>query len=165
MEKLKIFKRIAKRQKILYILLFALFLFSNSLSAQNQLNDSLQTVLLNEHNRYRKIVSSQELVWSQSLESSALQWANSLVAKPQIKKDESSSYGENVYWCEIGMPSENVVAFWASGQRYYYGENYKHSNPYLFKNYLQIISTEITEVGCVMVISKSKREVWICRYK
>jgi len=164
MKKINIFTQITKRQKNLSVLLFILIFLITSLSAQNQLNDSLKTVILSEHNRYRKIVSSQEIVWSQRLENSALQWANSLVDKPQIKKDESSSYGENVYWCEIGTPSENVVAFWASGQRYYYGENYNHSNPHLFRNYLQIISTEITEVGCVMVISKSKREVWLCRY-
>ncbi len=148
---------------ILFMLFFIISLTNNSLSAQNKLNDSIKTELLNEHNRYRKIVGSPELTWSESLESSALQWANSLVERPQIKKDVSSSYGENVYWCEETQP-ENVVAFWASGQKYYYGENYNHANPYLFQNYLQIISTETTEVGCVMVISKSKREVWLCRY-
>jgi len=165
MKNWKPIKQIQKKQIYSYILLLLLVSISNSILAQNQLNDSLKTVLLNEHNRYRKIVSSPELVWSQTLENSALQWANRLVDKPQIKKDESSSYGENVYWCNIGTPAENVVAFWASGQKYYYGENYKHHNPYLFQNYLQIISSEITEVGCVMVISKSKREVWLCRYK
>jgi len=158
-------KQISIRLIPFYALLFILFFINNSLSAQSQLNDSLKTLLLNEHNRYRKIVSSPEIVWSQTLESSALQWANSLVENPQIKKDESSSLGENVYWCQLGTPAEDVVAFWASGQRYYYGENYKHHNPYLFQNYLQIISTETTEVGCVMVISKSKREVWLCKYK
>ncbi len=134
-----------------------------SLFAQNKLDDAGKTEILDVHNKYRKIVGSPDLVWSNELEASALNWANSMVEKPQ-SRISNTVYGENVYWGEIGSETKDVVFFWASEVCYYHGEEITKKNKYKFERYTQIIWAETTEIGCAMVVNKADREIWVCHY-
>jgi uncharacterized protein YkwD len=125
--------------------------------------------LLTLHNQYRAEVGTAPLQWDASLQASAQQWADQMLATGSRDHDASiqGQIGENLYWdasSATGQPAAKLEA--ASAPRSWYGEK-----GYLGGHYTQMVWKDTTNVGCG-VAAKSERQgdmenntqVVVCRY-
>lgn len=137
---------------------------SNSLVfAQETFTDSLKSMLLSEHNFYRKVVGANDLIWSLDLESEAQNYATGIALNPNLYS-KNTNYGVNIYRSIDAPDPVLVVKSWANEQRYYYGQEISQTNILIFQHYTQIIWKQTISVGCAMAKTKGELYIIVCLY-
>jgi uncharacterized protein YkwD len=121
------------------------------------------------HNQYRAEVGNAPLQWDASLQASAQQWADHLLATGGKEHDPSinGKLGENIYrqgnqaW---GMPAETLDPAAAA-------HNWYQEKGYLGGHYTQMVWKASTKVGCGVATKSEKngdaednKQVIVCRY-
>jgi pathogenesis-related protein 1 len=125
--------------------------------------------ILELHNQYRAEVGTPALQWDASLEASAQQWADHLLATGSRDHDPSirGQIGENLYWSDnwaVGGPAPTLDPTAAASSWY-------TEKGYLGKHYTQMVWRDSTKVGCGVANSTEKQgdkeineQVVVCRY-
>lgn len=141
---------------------------SNSISGQVSriyFSEQDKIAILNTHNSERKQVGNSDLIWDNSLEEFAANWASTLAYRDNgLSHRPNNRYGENCYWTgakEI-QPEEAILAFNEEKHDYQYGpvtaSNYKVTG-----HYTQVIWYKTRRVGCAAVTASSGIFV-VCNY-
>lgn len=149
----------------------AFWLFSGcSISIHGQVSriyfsEQDKTTILNAHNSERKEVGNSPLIWDNSLEEFAANWALTLANRDNgLSHRPNNRYGENCYWTgarEI-EPEEAILAFNYEKNDYHYGpvtsSNFRGTG-----HYTQVVWYRTTKVGCASVTASSGIFV-VCNY-
>ena len=122
----------------------------------------VQRDLLAAHNAVRAKVKAPPLTWSRTLESSARQWAEKLLATGEFGHRPDSSYGQNLFEIRGRTASATqVVENWASEARDYDAASNRCRG--VCGHYTQIVWRNTRQVGCA-VAGTARRQVWVCDY-
>jgi Cysteine-rich secretory protein family/LysM domain len=129
-------------------------------------NQMIQEILA-AHNSYRSQVGVPNLQWSNSLASSAQQWANQLAATHTFK--HSGRGGENIWMGTAGHYSRTqMVGSWGDEKRYFVPNgtfpNVSSTGNWAdVGHYTQVVWRNTTEVGCA-IASDGNNEYLVCQY-
>lgn len=141
---------------------------SNSIDGQVSrvyFSEQDKIAILNTHNSERKLVGNSDLIWDNSLEEFAANWASTLAYRDNgLSHRPNNRYGENCYWTgakEI-QPEEAILAFNEEKHDYNYGP-VTASNYTVTGHYTQVIWYRTTRVGCAAVTASSGIFV-VCNY-
>ncbi len=133
-------------------------------------SDEVEARLLAAHNRERAQANTRPLIWSETLEAEARDWAVDLIDSGRFAHDpRPHGHGENLWmgWGDRVFTPEDMVGDWIEERRDY--------RPGVFPNvsrtgdwvavghYTQLIWRDTTHVGCA-VASRGDRAVLACRY-
>ncbi|WP_428150960.1 CAP family protein [Brevundimonas sp.] len=133
-------------------------------------SDEVEARLLAAHNRERAQANARPLIWSDTLEAEARDWAVELIDSDRFAHDpRPHGHGENLWmgWGERVFTPEDMVGDWIEERRDY--------RPGVFPNvsrtgdwvavghYTQLIWRDTTHVGCA-VASRGDRSILACRY-
>ena len=133
-------------------------------------SDEIEARLLDAHNRERAQANARPLIWSETLETEAREWAVDLIDSDRFAHDpRPHGHGENLWmgWGPRDFSPEDMVGDWIKERRDY--------RPGLFPNvsrtgdwvavghYTQLIWRDTTHVGCA-VESRGDRSLLACRY-
>jgi uncharacterized protein YkwD len=114
------------------------------------------------HNSFRTLHQAPKLSWSQQLAESAEAWAKSCPSRHSF--GTFGNYGENIFWANYPMSSEEVVEFWYKEEK-----KYNYDNPvFSIKtgHFSQVIWKSSLKVGCGSY-DKCPGElgyIWVCHY-
>ena len=126
--------------------------------------------LLEAHNLERARVGASSLIWSDSLEAEAREWAVTLIDSGRFAHDtRRHGHGENLWmgWGARYFTPESMVGGWI--------EEREHYRPGVFPNvsrtgdwvavghYTQLIWSGTTHVGCA-IETRGDRSILACRY-
>jgi len=140
-----------------------LVLLNFSAVAQIELSDGEKAEFLSRHNFFRKIVSVNELIWSEDLEEIAITEANKIAQNP-YSADLTTSYGINLYRSSKRPSPKEVVNYWAAEQRYYHGEIISERNKMDFGHYTQLVWSQSVSIGCAISQTKGGTFIIVCIY-
>ncbi|WP_309627209.1 CAP domain-containing protein [Brevundimonas sp.] len=133
-------------------------------------SDEVEARLLAAHNRARAQDNARPLIWSETLEAEARDWAVELIDSGRFAHDpRPHGHGENLWmgWGARAFTPEDMVGDWVKERASY--------RPGVFPNvsrtgdwiavghYTQLIWRDTTHVGCA-VESRGDRAVLACRY-
>lgn len=118
--------------------------------------------LVSAHNLVRSRLGVPPLNWSNNLEKTAQDWANTLIQSGEFRHRSYSQYGENIYEISNGYATPHrVVEAWVSeAKNYEYSAN---SCSEVCGHYTQVVWRDTKAVGCG-VARDAKREIWVCNY-
>lgn len=139
------------------LLVFAVF------SVYAQLTQQEKEEFIKVHNNYRNEQGIAPLVWSDTLEKAAQNWAD-FIASKDLLAHSTMGYGENIFRSNYKPSPKEVVDSWASEKQYYNGETIDYNNYNLFGHYTQIIWSETKYVGCAYAVSKKGYYYYVCEY-
>lgn len=143
---------------------------SNQVSASTS-GPSAETLeeILAAHNRYRSEVGVGPLVWSDTLATSAQDWANHLATTDTFAHSASNDYGENLWKGTAGaFSATQMVDTWGSEQQYFiddapFPDVSTTGNWSDVGHYTQLVWEETTEVGCALATGNGW-DVLVCQY-
>ncbi|MEW6491200.1 MAG: CAP domain-containing protein [Cyanobacteriota bacterium] len=121
--------------------------------------------ILAAHNQYRKAVGATPLKWSDSLASSAQEWALELASNDSMGHS-STDYGENIWAGTAGAysPTEMVDSWGEEKQYFVPGNSFPDScQGGDCGHYTQIIWSKTKEVGCGLA-SSAENDYFVCQY-
>ena len=133
-------------------------------------SNEIEARLLIAHNRERANANARPLIWSETLEAEAREWATDLIDSGRFAHDpRPHGHGENLWmgWGDRRFTPEDMVGGWIEERRDY--------RPGVFPNvsrtgdwvavghYTQLIWRGTTHVGCA-VESRGDRSILACRY-
>ena len=135
------------------------------------LGASIQTRLLQAHNRERALVGSAPLRWNPQLQQAAAAYARQLAATGRFQHATAESlmgHGENLWEGTRGtFTPERMVANWSSGSRFFQPGNFpdvsRTGNWMDVAHYTQIIWPQSHSVGCA-ISSSARFDYLVCRY-
>lgn len=132
---------------------------------------SIESRLLQAHNRERALVGSAPLQWDPQLQAVAAAYAEELAATGHFQHATSESLmdqGENLWKGTRGVfTPECMVGGWASGRRFFqpgvFPDVSRTGNWVDVGHYTQIIWPQTQSVGCA-ISSSPNFEYLVCRY-
>ena len=143
---------------------------SNNNSNSNSTSSLAQerTDALASHNNERKLLyTNGDLVWSNTVELSAQNYANTL-AQNGTFTHSNNSYGENLYASSSSATLKNGVDSWISEKSAYSYASNSCVNNRVCGHYTQVIWKNTTEVGCAKAIYQTGQyqgwTVVVCQY-
>ncbi|KAL0754342.1 hypothetical protein Bca101_092010 [Brassica carinata] len=129
-------------------------------------HDSLQ--FLFRHNLVRAARFEPPLIWDQTLQNYAQNWANQRKSDCALQhsfQDGEFTLGENIFWGYGAnwSPADAVVA-WASEKRFYhYGSNSCDSGQ-MCGHYTQLVWKDTRKIGCARVVCDNGGIFMTCNY-
>ena len=133
-------------------------------------SDEVEARLLAAHNRERAQANTRPLIWSDTLEAEARDWAVDLIDSGRFAHDpRPHGHGENLWmgWGERVFTPEDMVGDWIEERRDYRPgvcPNVSRTGDWVaVGHYTQLIWRDTTHVGCA-VASRGDRAVLACRY-
>jgi uncharacterized protein YkwD len=125
--------------------------------------------ILNAHNLLRAEVGVAPLAWSDTLATSAQDWADHLAARDEFTHSTGDTYGENLWKGTAGHYSlTDMVNSWGEEKQYF-----NPGNPFPdvsttgnwadVGHYTQIVWRDTVEVGCGLA-SGNGWDVLVCQY-
>lgn len=135
------------------------------------LGPSIESRLLQTHNRERALVGSAPLRWDPQLQAAAAAYARELAATGRFQHARAESLtgqGENLWEGTRGVYSpERMLADWASGSRFFqpgvFPNVSRTGNWHDVGHYTQIIWPQTHSVGCA-ISSSAAFDYLVCRY-
>jgi len=117
------------------------------LVAQNDFNQSI----LERHNHWRSNKGVQPLKWSNALEASAIDWANTLARQCDMRHSDGN-YGENLFMGTKGYYGPvDAVDSWMSEEEFYDERTNSCEKNKVCGHYTQVIWSTTTDLGCARV--------------
>ena len=137
-----------------------------SVLAQNtgsKLSNSEANEMVEEHNKWRADVGTEELTWSVELAEIAQEWADIIAEDCNIRHSDIE-YGENLYWSSAASIPKDAVDLWAEEKKHYHGQKITENNYLKVGHYTQMVWYNTTKVGCGKATCEDGTEVWVCNY-
>jgi len=137
--------------------------------AKGSTNDRMREEVLAVHNKYRAELEIPPLVWSETLEAHATQWANYLARSGgKLCHSKYPGEGENLWTGTANYYSNTQkVEYWASRKKFFKSGIFPYvsttGNWLDVGHYSQMIWRRTTEVGCAKA-SAGTQDVFVCRY-
>ena len=133
-------------------------------SGQDQPHDKALREILAAHNEARARVGAPPLAWSDSLETVARKWAESLLANRKFEHQQHSPYGENLFEARgATFPAASVVGTWVNEARDFDEKTNTCRTGAVCGHYTQVVWRNTRQVGCGVARGRG-REVWVCEY-
>lgn len=133
-------------------------------------SNQVEARLLIAHNRERAQSNAQPLIWSETLEAEARDWAIDLINSGRFAHDpRPHGHGENLWmgWGNRVFTPEDMVGDWVAERRVYrFGvfPNVSRTGDWVaVGHYTQLIWRGTTHVGCA-IASRGDRSILACRY-
>ena len=132
--------------------------------------EQMAVEFLKGHNKARRAVKVQPLVWNKGLAEVAENWARKLAQKCDGLVHSKNPYGENIAAAWGGAPRSGVDVsnMWIKEKQWY---NYRTNSCQTGKvcgHYTQVVWKRSTEVGCgkasCTMDSGAKKTYWVCNY-
>ncbi|SFV62830.1 SCP-like family protein [hydrothermal vent metagenome] len=122
---------------------------------------------VSRHNEIRaEVFNGSSVVWSDTVATTAQDYANYLANTGNWEHDISSGYGENLYVTSENPSYEEAINYWYQEKKNYNYEN--NSCNGTCGHYTQIIWKDTTEIGCGKAIyTTGNMKNWtvvVCRY-
>lgn len=125
-----------------------------------------KTLILEVHNHYRNSIGIKDLIWSETLASSAQQWADYL-ARRTVFHHSQGEYGENIWQGSAGYYSQkDMIDHWASEKQFYLpGKPYPNDcqRGKICGHYTQIVWRDTQVVGCGLASARDV-DYFVCQY-
>ncbi len=150
--------------KFVIIILFLSFISADSINVRTSLSANEQTQIVDAHNKWRVMVGTDDLKWSDELASEAQAWANKLAKRSCRMRHSTSESGENLFWTSGNASPEEVVDDWATEKEFYRGGKIRSSKVAKYGHYTQIVWYNTKYVGCGMAKCKNGHQIWVCNY-
>ncbi|MBU3715014.1 MAG: hypothetical protein FGM46_08720 [Ferruginibacter sp.] len=158
--------------RYLILLFFIQFVIStNSSYAQTRLhfNQNDINLILEEHNKERRIIGSENLTWDYELADYAYEWASNLAKINNgiwhRTHDYGKNYGENIaYYYGKTYTADYGVKLWNTEKKDYIYSPISYSNFNQTGHYTQIIWENTQRVGCACAISTTGAYFYVCNY-
>jgi len=136
---------------------------STPIATATEKQDALST-----HNNERKIFyNNGDLIWSDTLEKSAQDYANTLAQSGEFKHS-GIGYGENLYASSYSSALKDGIVNWINEKSNYTYSTNSCKNNAICGHYTQVIWENTTEVGCARAIYKAGTfkggTVIVCQY-
>ena len=168
-----------------FISAIVLFLLVTTLQAERISIDA--NAITKTHNDLRSLHHIKPLVYTQTLEKAALQWAKKL-AKDGCHMVHSHGkvgpYGENLYWASAHkratskdakgawiwhaslqkVEEKAVVQAWYDEIKYYDYETNSCQEGEMCGHFTQVLWSTTTSLGCAAMSCKDASQVWVCEY-
>jgi len=129
--------------------------------------DEKKDAISSHNNARQKFFNNSDLVWSDTLEKSAQDYANTLSQNGQFTHS-SSGYGENLYASSSSAVLKNGVDSWVNEESAYSYNTNSCINNRVCGHYTQVIWKTTKEVGCAKAIYQTgKYKGWtvvVCQY-
>ncbi|MFB2981417.1 CAP domain-containing protein [Microseira sp. BLCC-F43] len=125
--------------------------------------------ILAAHNKYRRSVRVPPLQWSDTVASSAQQWANQLARTSRFEHSNNRRYGENLWMGTAGRFSfTQMVDGWGSEKQYFIPNrtfpNVSNTGKWQdVGHYTQVIWRNTRQVGCALA-SGGGNDYLVCQY-
>ena len=133
-------------------------------------SNDLERRLLEAHNIERARGRAGSLIWSDSLESEARDWAGELIASDRFAHDpRPHGHGENLWmgWGNRVFQPEDMVGDWIAQRRLYrsgvFPDVSQTGDWVAVGHYTQLIWRGTTHVGCAVAV-RGDRSILACRY-
>lgn len=147
-----------------------IFLISISLVSRAQdvipFDSTIIASILEEHNKERRILGIEELIWDESIASYAQEWAYKLAKEDdRIYHRDSDDYGENIaFYSGSGFDPAYGVAIWNEEKEEYRYSAIGQSGSKESMHYTQVIWENTSRLGCGCAIGKSGSYFFVCNY-
>ena len=133
-------------------------------------SDEVEARLLAAHNRERAQANVRPLIWSETLEAEARDWAVELIDSGRFAHDpRPHGHGENLWmgWGDRVFTPEDMVGDWIAERRDYrpgvFPDVSRTGDWVAVGHYTQLIWRGTTHVGCA-VATRGDRSILACRY-
>jgi pathogenesis-related protein 1 len=154
-------------KKIFLIFLPFLWLINTPTSiAQNGLNPSQISEMVEKHNYWRGKLGIGKVSWSAEVAKYAQEWAEKLALQGcNLRHRQNGKYGENIFWAMgIKITPSTVVDDWADERKDFNHHTQECNNGNNCGHYTQVIWANTNQIGCGMARCKDGAEIWVCNY-
>lgn len=149
----------------------------NTLNKQLTMKERIEMV--KAHNDWRQKVGVPNLTWSNTLASTAEQYAVTLSRTGCEMTHSGNGYGENIYWASPliksyssdkkiyalkAVSAPNVSTPWAAEIKDYAYKNNTCRKGAICGHYTQMVWKSTTEVGCGKAACSNNAQIWVCNY-
>ncbi|MEY4767473.1 MAG: hypothetical protein RL637_112 [Pseudomonadota bacterium] len=164
----------------MFIKIFGLVLLVLSIhpvNADTLLSADEQRDILNAHHRWRQSVQVPNLIWSNTLATSAQVWADQLKTSGncQMQHGQNLTVGENLFWASAiaysdgnskiqSITGTTVTDSWGNEKADYHPDNGNCTLGTICGHYTQVVWKNTQEIGCGKAICADNSQVWVCHY-